>query len=497
MKQIKISNSNVKTVFIVFIALQLVNSLVESKHLFRNYKQADHSGSTQRVLLISLDGFRHDYIEAYNLENFSKFVQEGTKASYNNPQFPAQSFPNHWSIVTGAYVEVHGIIANNFYDPLYKEFFNKNKKDLKWWNETEPIWSQAAQQGVKTGILHWPGSDILFTNSSLYSTMISHDNLSLNAKVIQAIKLFQEQDYKFISIYHNQPDSISHKYGINSPEFNVTLFQLDESIGYLIAQLKLNHLFDNNFNVIIVSDHGMANIKRNIIINEYIQADVDAAIWSYSKNLIHLKPLIDLDILVAKLNKIPSGLVRLVLKENIPENLNFKSNRRIADVILMAVEGVGFIYVTKDPFQMNHNGQMTSLINLTYEQKKQLMIASADRANHGFDKIYPSMRGIFLASGTRFKKNYTSDQHIENIDVYPLLCEILAVECETRNGSISRVKRFLKNENLFRVNRIFNQKQVMTYHDDEYYSVSFRTLPQFQSICFGIIFYSYFYMLLL
>ena len=188
-----------------------------------------------------------------------------------------------------------------------------------------------------------------------------------------------------------------------------------------------------------------------------------------------MKPLFDLDILVAKLNKIPPGLVRLTLKENMPENLNFRNNRRIADVILMAVEGVGFIYVTKDTFQMNHNGQMTS-IDLTYEQKKQLLLASADRANHGFDKIYPSMRGIFLASGTRFKKNYSSDQHIENIDVYPLLCEILAVDCPTRNGSIHRVRRFLKNENLFRVNRIFNQKQVMNYQSD--YSNANTLIPR-------------------
>ncbi len=261
-------------------------STVECKHFFRNYNQGDH----QRVLLISLDGFRHDYIEAYNLVNFAKFISEGTRASYNNPQFPAQSYPNHWSMVTGAHVDVHGIIANNFYDPDYNEYFNKNKKDLKWWNETEPIWSIASRQGIKTGVFYWPGSDVAFTNESNFYTKIpSHDNMSLNAKINQSIKLFLDQDYRFISVYHNQPDSISHKYGINSPEFNVTLDQLDESIGYLMTQLRHNHLLDNNFNVIIVSDHGMANIKRNVIINEFIQADVDATIWSYSKNLIHLK----------------------------------------------------------------------------------------------------------------------------------------------------------------------------------------------------------------
>lgn len=425
-------NLNLLIIFLLKLLLIIQN---EAKHLFKS-----HQLDNQRVLLISLDGFRHDFIENYSLENFAKFINDGTKASYNNPQFPAQSIPNHWSIVTGSYVDVHGVIANNFYDPIFKEHFNKNKKDLKWWNATEPIWSQSAEQGMKTGVLgNWPGSDVPFTNATLYNRISTHDNLNLNLKISQSIRLFLEQDYKFISIYHNQPDSIAHKYGIDSPEFNVTLEQLDESIGYLILQLKLHNLFDNNFNVIIVSDHGLVNIKKNIIINDYIQADLDATIWSYSKNVIHLKPLIDLDSLIIKLSKIPAGLVKLAAKENMPENLNFKNSPRIADLILMAVEGVGFIYVTKDTFQMSHNGQMTSMINLTYEQKKMLLLASADRANHGFDKIYPSMRGIFLASGSRFKKGYSSDQHIENIDVYPLLCEILSMECQPRNGSIQRV----------------------------------------------------------
>lgn len=59
---------------------------------------------------------------------------------------------------------------------------------------------------------------------------------------------------QFISIYHDQPDQIAHKYGINSPEFNVTLEQLDNEFGYLIQRLKENKLYGaKNFNLIITS----------------------------------------------------------------------------------------------------------------------------------------------------------------------------------------------------------------------------------------------------
>lgn len=67
--------------------------------------------------------------------------------------------------------------------------------------------------------------------------------------------------------------------------------------------------------------------------------------------------------------------------------------------------GIGFMYINNKPFQISNNGQI-SYIRLGYKQKKQLMIASADRATHGYDKLYPSMRGILIAQGSMFKRNH-------------------------------------------------------------------------------------------
>ena len=80
----------------------------------------------------------------------------------------------------------------------------------------------------------------------------------------------------------------------------------------------------------------MVNIKKNIFINEFI-SEKDAEIWSFSQSLIHMKPLLGLNDLLMKLNRIPS--VSVTLKQNIPERLNYKDNRRIADVLVSAAEG--------------------------------------------------------------------------------------------------------------------------------------------------------------
>lgn len=108
------------------------------------------------VLMISLDGFRADILDKFLNENpnsnFKKFANSGVKAKYMQPSFPTLTFPNHYTLVTGLYMENHGITANTIYDSLYDakiSFTGKNyleKTNIKWWNQTEPIWLSAKNQ---------------------------------------------------------------------------------------------------------------------------------------------------------------------------------------------------------------------------------------------------------------------------------------------------------------------------------------------------------------
>ncbi|HEX8637669.1 MAG TPA: alkaline phosphatase family protein, partial [Pyrinomonadaceae bacterium] len=68
------------------------------------------------VILISLDGFRYDYLEKFNPPTLNKLAREGVRAKWMIPSFPTKTFPNHYTIATGLYPENHGIIENNIYD---------------------------------------------------------------------------------------------------------------------------------------------------------------------------------------------------------------------------------------------------------------------------------------------------------------------------------------------------------------------------------------------
>jgi len=69
------------------------------------------------VILISIDGFRYDYLDKYKPPNLSRMAATGVRADALMPSFPTYTFPNHYTIVTGLYPAHHGIVANAIYDP--------------------------------------------------------------------------------------------------------------------------------------------------------------------------------------------------------------------------------------------------------------------------------------------------------------------------------------------------------------------------------------------
>lgn len=69
------------------------------------------------LILISLDGFRHDYVELLQPPRLSAAIEGGVRTEGLIPCYPSKTFPNHYSIATGMYPENHGLVNNSFYDP--------------------------------------------------------------------------------------------------------------------------------------------------------------------------------------------------------------------------------------------------------------------------------------------------------------------------------------------------------------------------------------------
>lgn len=69
---------------------------------FWQFSWFTHSSNVPRLLIISLDGFRHDYLNQYDLPTLNSFRNEGVQATNGmRPTFTTMTFPNHISIATG------------------------------------------------------------------------------------------------------------------------------------------------------------------------------------------------------------------------------------------------------------------------------------------------------------------------------------------------------------------------------------------------------------
>ena len=141
---------NIVTIFqrpllIAFVLLTVVLSACAPSASIRDLRPT--------VILISLDGFRYDYLEKYHPPTLLSLARDGVQAKWMIPSFPSKTFPNHYTIATGLYPQNHGIVENNVFDKGFNATFTmSNREEVqngRWWLG-EPIWITAEKQGQKT-----------------------------------------------------------------------------------------------------------------------------------------------------------------------------------------------------------------------------------------------------------------------------------------------------------------------------------------------------------
>src|SRR3954453_21218625 len=159
------------------------------------------------LILVSIDGFRPDYLDRIETPNLHAIMDRGVHAKYMIPSFPTKTSPNHYTIVTGLYPAHHGIIANYMYDPDLNEKFSprdaKAQKDSRWWGG-EPIWVTAEKQGIRTAPLMWPGSMVERTGMRPTFTEEYNKNEALGDRVDKLVKLLDmtvDQRPRFLTLY--------------------------------------------------------------------------------------------------------------------------------------------------------------------------------------------------------------------------------------------------------------------------------------------------------
>lgn len=71
------------------------------KWLF-NIKGANANEKIPKLIVLSFDGFRWDYIDKYETPTFDELAHEGVHAKFGmKGVFVSGTFPSHWTLATG------------------------------------------------------------------------------------------------------------------------------------------------------------------------------------------------------------------------------------------------------------------------------------------------------------------------------------------------------------------------------------------------------------
>ncbi|XP_026511692.1 ectonucleotide pyrophosphatase/phosphodiesterase family member 5 [Terrapene carolina triunguis] len=374
-----------------------------------------------RVLLLSFDGFRWDYIYKFPTPNFHYIMKNGAHVKQVTNVFITKTYPNHYTMVTGLYAESHGIVANEMYDPVLNKTFSLNSMNIynsKFWEEACPIWVTNQMEGHRTGAAMWPGTDVKIHGVFPTHYMFYNESVSFEDRVDKLIDWFtSEESINFGLLYWEQPDAMGHVLGPENPLMGAVISEIDDKLGYLVSELKKAKLWDT-LNIIITSDHGMSqsSSERLIELDQYVAREL--------YTMVDHSPVVAILPKEGKLDEVYEALVNahpnmtVYKKEEIPNRLHYKHNSKIQPILAMADKGWEILQNKSD----------------------QLLLG-----NHGYDNILPEMHPIFLAYGPAFRKN-TTKEAMSLTDLYPLLCHLLGISSLPNNGSFSNVEDLLLTE---------------------------------------------------
>jgi len=379
------------------------------------------------LLLISIDGYRADYLSRGLSPTLEMLAKNGVHADAMQPAFPSLTFPNHYTLVTGLYPDHHGIVNNTMLDPALGKFSLGNREavsDGRWWAEGTPIWETADAHGLRTATMFWPGSeaDIRGRHPDYwkpYDGKVTPDQRV--DQVLAWLDLPAQQRPGFLTLYFDEVDHAGHDHGPDSPEVDQALRDTDAALARLVDGLKQRGLFDR-INLIVLADHGMASVplENSVLIERLIPLD---AVNTVSLGVLagfNPKPGHDFAAIERRLEQ-PQQYIRCWDKTRIPARFHYGSNPRVPQLVCLADTG----------------WRITTAEHLA---KRKGHISLGD---HGYDNADPLMRALFVAHGPAFRAGLRVPE-FPNVDVYPLMTRLLGLPAAANDGDYEAVKGMLK-----------------------------------------------------
>ncbi|MES2753539.1 MAG: ectonucleotide pyrophosphatase/phosphodiesterase [Pseudomonadota bacterium] len=353
------------------------------------------------TILVSIDGFRPDYLRQGNTPTLDRLARDGVSAAMR-PVFPTMTFPNHYSMVTGLWPGRHGIINNTMLDParpgvVFRTADSAQVRDGFWWDGAEPLWVSAERAGIRTGTMFWPGSEaeIRGLRPSAWVPYAAQIDASRRVDfVLDWLRRPLGDRPGFLTLYFDTIDKTSHNAGYDSPDKLAAIRESDAGVARLLAGLAA---LGQPANLIVVSDHGMAAVPADHLI------DVQDMVRNPALTVLAEGPQLSVFVKsggedpAARLAQLPHA--KCWPRATIPTRFRLADSPRAPDWLCLAD---GYWRFVGEPPRAYVKGE------------------------HGFDPADPAMAALFIAVGPAFGSQRRIAS-FDNVDLYPLLRRLIGL----------------------------------------------------------------------
>ncbi len=204
------------------------------------------------MVVVSLDGFRHDYAARAQTPTFDRLAREGSGADRLVPPDPSQTFPGHATLATGVSPARHGILNNRFHDRRRGAFAYE---DAGVWYDADPLWIHAERQGVRAHVFHWVGSagpreGVEASEWRPFAKIPDDERL---AGVLDWLRDPSEARARLVMSYWAGCDKEGHHDGPDAPSVARCVAETDARLGRLVEVIATMP----DVTLFVVSDHGM------------------------------------------------------------------------------------------------------------------------------------------------------------------------------------------------------------------------------------------------
>ena len=369
------------------------------------------------LLLISIDGLRPGDITPESMPHLTRLGQTGVRAEGMQPSYPALTFPNHYTLITGLRPDHHGVTHNSMWDMQLGEFRVANREavsDGRWWGG-EPVWIGADKAGLRTAVLYWPGSEaeIEGLRPDRWRPYDGDTTAEWRADTVAGWLLEAPSTRPdFVAMYFDKVDDASHYYGPASAEADAARRDTDAAIGRLVNALQARGLLDR-INTVIVSDHGFADVPSANVIAVEDMIDIQAARADSIGQVVTFAPNAGFEAAAAQRLLGRHDHYECWKKSELPARWHYGTHSRVPAIVCQM--DVGWDALPRGQIERR--------------------LAAGPRGSHGYDPALPQMRASFIAHGPAFRPG-TRLPVFDNVDVYPLLMKLLHVKPAPNDGDV-------------------------------------------------------------